>query len=457
MTRSLVFFSILTLLAGCGDSTGSGGSGGTGGSAPLDVVIDTFNVALAGAFIPFEAERRQPIVDAIAASDSDILCLQEVWTQADKEMIRDAALTAYPHSAFFEDNLETPLDDATDQQGEIPPPPTGVPCPDVDVGDDNILDQMNAAVDCVRDNCSTIPDSEEGRTTSAGCAASSCVPAVAGLLFGNTEQQRCYACVITQLPTETFGFMRDSCATNDKQDMAFRGQNGLMILSRHPITNAEELVVPGTWNRRTFLKATVELPNGAELDTYCNHLTPIFAVGEFEINTFPYTGQYGDGTTGPSAWQAEQELQAEKLITYVTNTSGSRPAVILGDLNYVTNTSGSRPAVILGDLNAGHAFADEGIVAEGEPTLDLLESAFVPAYTADFTPICTFCSTNPVTNPDSDPDFSSVWIDHIQLHNLTADSVVSTERIYDEDVVPVDGQMVPLSDHFGMRSVITVP
>ena len=101
---------------------------------------------------------------------------------------------------------------------------------------------------------------------------------------------------------------------------------------------------------------------------------------------------------------------------------------------------------------------DEGIVAEGEATLDLLEAAFVPAYTADFTPLCTFCSTNPVTNPDGDPDFSSVWIDHIQLHNLTADSVVSTERIYDEDVVPVgDGQMVPLSDHFGMRSVVTVP
>jgi endonuclease/exonuclease/phosphatase family metal-dependent hydrolase len=233
--------------------------------------------------------------------------------------------------------------------------------------------------------------------------------------------------------------MRNSCATDPKQDLAFRGDNGVMILSRHPLKNVDELVMPGTWNRRTILHATVELPNGAELDTYCNHLTPIFTVGEFDINTFPYTGQYGDGTTGPSAWQAEQELQAQKLI------------------NHVTTTSGSRPAVILGDLNAGHAFADEGIVAEGEATLDLLEAAFVPAYTADFTPLCTFCSTNPVTNPDSDPDFPSVWIDHIQLHNLTADSVVSTERIYDEDVVPVDGQMVPLSDHFGMRSVVTVP
>jgi hypothetical protein len=118
----------------------------------------------------------------------------------------------------------------------------------------------------------------------------------------------------------------------------------------------------------------------------------------------------------------------------------------------VNVTSGSTPAVILGDLNAGHAFPDEGMIAEGEPTLDLLESVFEPAYTEDYAPLCTFCTTNPVTETASD-----VWIDHILLHNLSAESVVSTERIYDEAVVPVDGQMVPLSDHFGIRSVITVP
>ncbi|MBW2215485.1 MAG: hypothetical protein JRF48_13930 [Deltaproteobacteria bacterium] len=241
MTRSLVFFSVLTLLAGCGDSSDT-----TPARDPLDVVIDSFNVALAGAFIPFEAERRQPIADAIAASESDILCLQEVWTQADKEMIRDAALAAYPHSAFFVDDLETPLDDATDQQGEVPPPPTGVPCPEVEVEQGvTIVDQMNDAVNCVQEFCSTTtPDDEDGQTTSAGCASSNCVPTVAPLLFGDAQQQRCYACVITQLPTETFGFMRNSCATDPKQDLAFRGDNGVMILSRHPLKNVDELVMP---------------------------------------------------------------------------------------------------------------------------------------------------------------------------------------------------------------------
>jgi endonuclease/exonuclease/phosphatase family metal-dependent hydrolase len=205
-----------------------------------------------------------------------------------------------------------------------------------------------------------------------------------------------------------------------------------MILSRHPLKNAENWVIPGTWNRRTILSATVELPNGAELDTYCNHLTPIFDVQP--INTFPYTGQYGDGMTGAAGWQAEQELQAEKLVDYVAETSGDRPAVIMGD------------------LNAGDAYPEEEIIAEGKATLDLLELAFTPAYSTDYAPLCTFCSTNPVAESES-----SVWIDHILLYNIGAESVASTARIYDEDVVPVDGMTVPLSDHFGMRSVLVVP
>jgi hypothetical protein len=143
--------------------------------------------------------------------------------------------------------------------------------------------------------------------------------------------------------------------------------------------------------------------------------------------------------TGAAGWQAEQELQAQKLIDYVNDNSGSRPAVILGD------------------LNAGRAYPANDIVAEGVETLDMLELAFTPAYTTDYAPLCTFCSTNPVTNPTNDPDANSVWIDHILLYNLASDSVVSTARVFDEDVVPVDETLVPLSDHFGIRSVIVVP
>ena len=171
MKRILGVVAVMGLAMGCSESTED--------REPVEVVVDSFNVALAGSFIPYEAERRQPIADAIAAHDADVLCLQEVWTQEDKELIRDTAAENYPHSAFFENDLDTPIDDPTDQQGEIPPAPTTVPCPEVEVfGGATIADQMNDAVDCVRDNCSTIPGSEDGQTTSAECAAESCTLAV---------------------------------------------------------------------------------------------------------------------------------------------------------------------------------------------------------------------------------------------------------------------------------------
>jgi len=421
MGRRLALVSVLVLLGACGSDN----------RQPVDVTIDTFNVALAGAFIPYEAERRQPVADAIATMDSDIVCLEEVWTQADKELIRDAAAPRFPHVVLFQNDLDTVVDDPTDQMGNIPPAPVTVPCPDVEVGNGvTVTDQMNAAVDCVVENCSTIPGSDEGRTTSAGCAGSACVGAVAPLLFGDAQQQRCYACVVTQLPTSQLKDIRASCPEVVNQDLAFGGQNGVMILSRYPLTNAVDWVLPGTWNRRVIVRATAELPNGAKLDVYCNHLTPIF-----DDFTFPYTGQYGDGNTGAAGWEAEQLLQAQKLIDYVERTSGSTPAVILGD------------------LNAGRADESAGIVAEGQPTLDLLESVFPAATAASYAPLCTFCESNPISGATS-----SVWIDHILLYGLESSTVQSTTRTFDENVVPVgEGELVPLSDHYGLRSVIRVP
>jgi endonuclease/exonuclease/phosphatase family metal-dependent hydrolase len=431
MKRSLVFFTLFTLLGGCSDTSGDE----TGG-----VAIETYNLALAGSFIAYEQQRRELLPDAIADSDADILCLQEVWAQTDKEAIRDAAAANFPNVFIVEDDLLTPLDDPEDQNGDIPPPPTTVPCPE-----GNTQNAMDAAIDCVALNCNTLsPGDENGQTTSIDCAIANCIASVASLLGA----PRCYACLSTQLPTSTFAEIRSSCPTVVEQDLAFDGQNGVMILSRYPLKDQVHWVIPGTWNRRVIMSATAELPGGKELDVYCNHLTPVFAG-----LAFPYTGQYGAGQTDAAGWEAELLLQTQKLIDHVEVTSGQTPAVILGD------------------LNAGRDYPPQDIFADGEAALDLLETAFTPAYTADYVPQCTFCTSNPVREPGAD-DVSN-WIDHIHLYNLPATSVVTTERTFDEDVLSVPagaggagggggsggaGEMlVPLSDHFGMRSVIDVP
>jgi endonuclease/exonuclease/phosphatase family metal-dependent hydrolase len=424
MNYRILLFLMAGVAVGCGDDSGSG--------QPTEVTIETFNLALAGAFIPFEEERRQPLADAIATAEADILCLQEVWTQADKVMIRDAAAAAnFPHSVLFEDDLDTELDDETDQNDQVPLAPTTAPC-----SEGTAEDQMTLAIDCVAEFCNTIaPSDEDGKTTSTACAQDNCLGVVLPLITG---EPRCYACVATQLPTSTFAEIRSTCPVVINQDLAFQGQNGVMILSRYLLKDGTDWVIPGTWNRRVIMSATAELPNGSELDVYCNHLTPIFgAGGGIDAVPFPYTGQYGLGETDAGGWEAEQLLQAEKLIDYVEATSGETPAVILGD------------------LNAGHAFPEEVIIARGEPTLNLLEAAFPPAYTEDYAPACTFCDTNPISGVAPG---ESRWIDHILMYNLTADAVTATKRTFDENVVDVGGdEMVPLSDHFGMQSVIVVP
>ncbi len=427
---------------GCGDDSSSNGQ-------PTKVTIETFNLALAGAFIPYEQQRRELLPDAIANSDADILCLQEVWEQTDKDTIRDvAAANFFPDSVIFTDDLRTLLNDPEDQNGNIPPLPTTPPCTGA------AEDDMNAAIDCVADACNTVaPGDDNGQTTSIDCAIDNCIAFVLPLL----GVPRCYACVGPQFATSTFAKIRESCPTVVEQELIFEGQNGLMILSRYRLKDEANWVIPGTWNRRVITSATAELPNGSELDIYCNHLTPIF-----DSLAFPYTGQYGLGETDAAGWEAELLLQVQKLIDYVEATSGERPAVILGD------------------FNAGRDYPAQDIFQDGEAALNLLESAFTPAYTADYVPQCTFCIENPVLEPGAD-DVSN-WIDHIFLYNLPASSVVETKRTFDEDVVPVPagtggaggsggaggaggsggaggaGEMlVPLSDHFGMQSVIRVP
>ena len=397
---------------------------GGGGSDATEIRVDTFNVGLAGAFVPNEAARRDPVIDAVATMDSDIVCLQEVWEQSDKDRVRTAAMARFPHVAVFTTDYDTEITDATDQMGMIPPDPTPPPCAGLE-------DELEAALECIDANCSTMPGSDDGRTTSASCAEASCVAAVGALLVGDAAAQRCYSCLTTSLPTETLGDMRELCTTEVHADIAFRGQSSTMILSRHPLSNVENFVLPGTWNRRQITIATATLPNGSEVDVYCNHLTPVF-----EGLAFPYTGPYGDGETGPAGWAAEQLLQTEKLIARVSARSGTRPAVILGDFN----TSPSLP--------------DNDIVGEAQATYTRLTGVYTAASAPDFTPACTFC---PETNANFVEASASVWLDHIFLANFGADATVSTEVTFTENVVDAGGTQVPLSDHYGLAARIVVP
>lgn len=299
---------------------------------------------------------------------------------------------------------------------------------------------FSAGIDCLRENCSTVPGDESGQATSTSCAQAKCLAQVTSLLFGDEAQKRCYACLAVNLPSESFADIRNLCINEVNADLAFKGQSGVMILSKHPLSNADDYVMPGTYNRRILAAATATLPNGATVDVHCNHLTPIF-----DSITQPYTGSYGMGLEGPAGWAAEQLLQAGKLVEYVKQHSGTRPAFILGDFNASRDYPDATPP----------------IVGEGPETLELLEGTFNAALPADYQPVCTYCDTNANTSTDNPS-----WIDHIYTYNIDPSAVQDAHRVHDEDVVPVevdDGNggttsaLVPLSDHYGIISTLTIP
>jgi endonuclease/exonuclease/phosphatase family metal-dependent hydrolase len=408
-------------------TTGCGGDAGTesGGYA---LSVETFNVGLAGAFIGYEEERRDALGEAISGLDADVVCLEEVWRQSDKDLLADAVSAEFPYSASFTHDLDTAIDDATDQNGDVPPAPTTAPC-----ASDVLRPLLDTALGCLRESCSTVPGSDDGQTTSTDCAEAECFPSVADLLLSeDPDALRCYACIATSLPTETFGDIRDLCTTEPNAGLAFRGQSGVMILSKHPLSDEGAIVLPGTWNRRAIAYATATLPNDAAVDLYCNHLTPIF-----DSTAYPYTGQYGQGEISAAGWEAEQTLQAEKLVARVGEQSGDGAAIVLGD------------------FNASRGYSEDGsvvVAAEGVGTLDVLDAAFVPAIASDYEPICTFCPDNPLNTPDTPP----TWIDLVYLANVPATAVRSTERnLFEASVTTPDGA-VPLSDHYGLRAVVSI-
>jgi endonuclease/exonuclease/phosphatase family metal-dependent hydrolase len=416
-------------------SSGHGGAGGAAGGATgaLDLNIDTFNTALAGAFVLYEKERRQPLSEAIAASAADVLCLQEVWEQSDKDLIINNAKANFPYAVSFKHNLDTPVDDPTDADGVIPTPLDTPPC-----GTDALKTKLEKGIDCLKANCST-ENSDQGHTTSAECAQNKCSGPAAGLLFGGAEGTRCYGCFAPLLPASSFADMRDQCTTNKNAGLAFGGQSGVVLLSRYPLTNAEAHVVPGTWNRRVILRATVTLPNGASVDTYCNHATPVFT-GMF----YPYTGLYGAGPSS-NKWANEQILQAGKLAAYVASKTGPGRALILGDFNASREVKDGSGNVI--------------IKADATQSLDILDQNFTPAVAAGYTPACTYCPDNGNVEP-GDPG-APEWIDHIYLKGVDAGAVKQTLRVFTDASVAATDSMgkavkVPLSDHYGLRSVITV-
>ena len=69
-------------------------------SAKDSLKVVTYNLGLAHTFVPLAEERLPELGKALANSDADILCLQEVWEKKDRKKIAKAVKKTFPNVYF---------------------------------------------------------------------------------------------------------------------------------------------------------------------------------------------------------------------------------------------------------------------------------------------------------------------------------------------------------------------
>jgi hypothetical protein len=416
---------------------------------PLLLTVDTYNPRLDGAFEYPESVRRPAIMANLPNLTSDVVCISETFSDADKVALSDAMKKNFPYSYYAKTTWATPLDDATDLTGMVPKQPTAPAC----MGNETL---MNNALDCLRDNCADMP-TESGMLTGdnppSACLKAKCLSKVLPLFSAGGGA--CWNCVLSNLfGYEPIGAIRNDCTMDPTAILAFKGNSSTMVVSRYPIKNPEALVIPSSEFRSTVVRAPIQLENGTEVDVYCADLSVV----QSDCLTRPYTNVYGLNADGSkpanctASWANEQKLQMQKVVSWVNKKS----------------TAMKRRAIIGGEFSAGPGFDDmmgNKITAILPDNFSLLLAAFAAGTTTDYTPQCTACNTNPWVEALSGgmvvPTGASTWTTNLFMTNIPGVDVTTTQIILNDNPIAFTNPanmltMMPLSSWYGLRSQIRI-
>ena len=358
-------------------------------SAPLAPKVTTFNVGFAKGFVQYATDRVEPVAQALADHDAGVVCLQEVWFQEDIDALINGAEATYPHS-FYEKTVSTEVNPGCTPE-EVGPLQT-----------------------CIEANCADVPQDEL-----ASCGLASC-----GAQF-NGASSACQTCIASNLdkPIEEIVAACDGGGAK----FAYGGHNGLLLLSRYPMTNAEHLLLDSTLVQRSVLRADVELPEYGPVSVYCTHLAADLSA------ELPYP-EDSDFTS----FEEEQAAQIDAMLDWADEGEGT--VIVLGDMN---------TGIEVGD-------ASEELPANYQK---FVERGWGSAFVGSPEATCTYCASNAVQggSPDSTlPDGSTgKLIDHIFLkEGLLSTDVAQSARVLDQ-LQTIETEEGPkelhLSDHFGVQ------
>ena len=355
--------------------------------------FSSYNAGLAYGFVP-DGEYRQPLLmESIPEIQTDVLCMQEVWLDQDIQELTATMADSFPYVYRH---------DSQQEFGNLPPE------------DEARCDSLDMLFNCADDNCDiTEPDGL------IDCVFDNCLFQLALTVLSSGLD--CLECMAANID-HPFGEIVDYCTQPNPPSYSFGASNGLLLYSRAELTDLEWFQFEFFLTVRVALHAKVDTDNGP-VHLYCTHLTA-------PISVLPYFGEF-------DSWEAEQLMQIDALLTWVEETAGAEPVVLMGDFNNGPGTLG---------------YPDEFPANYST----LLAAGLADPYTDQFPDQCTYCNDNPLNEDDLDAEPGGVIIDHVYFGGFDSASF-SADRIFDEPVTleTDDGQVESrLSDHYGITVTV---
>jgi endonuclease/exonuclease/phosphatase family metal-dependent hydrolase len=390
----MFFTVVLAALAGCDTFVDN-----TTNVAPQELTqlsFLTLNTGLDAEGVLNYAERKKEIPTAVYESGADVICLQEVWKEADEKWIADQLKLVFPYRYYK-------VTKGTDTE------PQPAACTEED---------LTPMAMCYLTNCS---ETDATDVVAIGlCLAQNCLTEITGI---PTECRDCLIGAITGGATDITGIMAECTAEQVPVEMAQGGNNGLMLLSKYQLIGAKLGEFDSFYYKRGYISAKIQHPILGAADIVCTQLTDAVA-------GMPYEGALG-------SWEGELTAQAQAIIDLAP----------LKDTDF---------RVLMGDLAAGPAIGRD-IRGKNPSVYEMFYYAyyydpFIENQNAE--PLCTLCGDNPLTAAETVDQISS----HILFTDYEA-LPLTAERVFDEGFIVTDKtgkeKTYQYSDHYGIKTTLS--
>jgi endonuclease/exonuclease/phosphatase family metal-dependent hydrolase len=375
------------LSAGSAEGAQAGAQAGAmAETPPFTFTVDTYNTGLAYGYVEYTMERLPHLIEVLSAYESDLICLQEVWRSDDREAIVASAQARFPHASW-----------EVTERTEVNPGCSA--------------EEVEPLRTCIETRC---PDISPGEL--ASCGLDQC-----GMEFEAASSQ-CQTCIATHLGQSLEEIIM-SCEGGGPS-FFYGGHNGLLILSKYPLTQPQHLELTSTLVQRAVLSVQVDLPIDRSIAVHCTHLASDLS------GSIQYHGDLFE------SFAEEQNAQINELLSWSQTPDLSQPHLILGDLNTGPETQESE--------------------AELAENFELFMSA---GYTSPYaTPEsqCTYCRQNTIIGNEGPGGYI---IDHILMRGFS-EVGVDHRRTFDQtSPISIDNAAprdLHLSDHYGVQVTLSM-